>query len=193
VVASELQTTQEILEWLVSNEKELQAQGAFSDGFSLTQVAARLGFIASESGSFDRFAREIARLQEDGAIRWNYSTYPNDPRPEPPAAEWFASDYFQRCRDIRLTVAGRQGAREAVALQIRDSVIGQIALRDINTINLVTLFDLLEAHIGSTAAPESTKAEARKLLERMKDMAGGVASGTTTALISEALKKILGL
>jgi hypothetical protein len=111
------------------------------------------GMAGTDGLPWEAVARAAAALRKRGYIDWDYDKWPNELE-EPPSQQL---DYmtFQRTKNITVTGAGyqalegRKAKPAATQINIVNSIVGQVALRDINNIDV---FVILKAAEASTRA-----------------------------------------
>jgi hypothetical protein len=159
------------------------------------QLAA--GLAGDDGLAWDAVARASAYLQRAGYIEWLYEPWSNNPAD--PRAEFIDGSLFQRMREIGLTAEGRaQVARRraqtgGTQVNIVNSTVGQVALGDIQNINLFVLLDAMEQSLVTVEASPQEKEDARSAIQRMREAGQTVATSAVGSVLGAALRHALGL
>jgi hypothetical protein len=106
---------------------------------------------------------------------------------------------MQRVRGIVVTepghtaLAARQKPSPTYQINITESTVGQLALRDIANIDLFVILDAAEQCLDTIDAPQETKEEARSALQRMREAGASIATGAAGSLVATAVRQAIGL
>jgi hypothetical protein len=177
-----------VLEWLRNLEDGGQ-QTTLAGGGRFVSAAEQAGHVTDDAISLDSFAATLDRLRLDGAIAFRDQHSDHRPRYGP----LLGSD-LSSCREFRVTVAGRQETQVAKpTVSIRDSVIGQFAVGDINNLTLVSLIEDVEAAVEASTASDDDKREARDALGRARKAVDEIGSSAAGDLVASALRAVLGV
>jgi hypothetical protein len=183
----------ELLAWIA--EREADYPGSSLNGMQLMYDTASL---AGDDGMpWDAVAKAVGRLRQRGYLDWTYDRTPDEaqePRPED-------VDYrnLQRARDIFVSLAGlqaleaRKARSSATQINIINSIVGQVALRDINNIDVFVILEAAEQALDNIEAPSETKEEARGAIRRMRDAGTSALSSMASEVLAAAVRQALGL
>lgn len=183
-----------LISWIVEHE---QAEpGSALDGTTLMQ---RAGSITGDSQRpWEEVARAAGQLRRLGWIDWHYSLYPGES--SEPRAEFIDQAKLQQARDIVATtegltaaVARKQAAVATTQINIVNSTVGQLALRDISNVNISVILDAIERSLDDLDAPQETKEEARGVIRRMRETGTSVATSAAGGVLAAAVRHSLGL
>jgi hypothetical protein len=184
-----------LLTWVAMLEDENRTD-ALQGGAALI-AAAREDAVISP-GQEDELALAVLALYERGLVRLDYPLLDVDQ-----GVEVFAGNpsfHLTQARAIEASAEGRSTLapdRPAQVLNISDSTIGQLAMRDIhNTATLAVFVQSLELAIDRADAPAQAKAEARSWLKRFRLAAragGEVAKSTGVELLAKVITEALGI
>jgi hypothetical protein len=183
----------QLLAWVA--EREDDYPGAWLDGSSLMQQTA--GMAGSDGLPWEAVARAAATLRKRGYLDWEYVKWPNEQQEPPP--EHIDYMNFQRTRNITVSGAGYQAleARKAksapMQINIVNSTVGQVALRDINNIDLFVILEAAEQALDKMDAPAEAKDEARGAIRRMRDAGASALSSMASEVLAAAVRHALGL
>jgi hypothetical protein len=184
----------ELLAWMADREDNEPGRPTVT-GTDLMQMAA--GFAGDDGLAWDAVARAAAYLQRAGYIEWLYEPWSNNPTD--PRAEFIDSSLFQRMREIGVTAEGRaQVARRraqtgGTQVNIVNSTVGQVALGNIQNINLFVLLDAMEQSLMTVEASPQEKEDARSAIQRMREAGQTVATSAVGSVLGAALRHALGL
>jgi hypothetical protein len=159
----------DLLAWIA--EREDDYPGAWLDGTSLMQQTA--GMAGDDGLPWEAVARAAAMLRKRSYLEWDYDRWPNEPQEPPPGSIDYMN--FQRTRNITVSGTGYQAleARKAKSaathINIINSIVGQVALRDINNIDVFVILEAAEPALDKIDAPTEAKEEARGAIRRMRD------------------------
>lgn len=87
----------------------------------------------------------------------------------------------------------RSGATSGTQVNIVNSTVGQLALGNVNNIDVKILLEGMERALENMDASEMDKEQARSTIQRMREVGGTVASSTVSNLLAAALRQALGL
>ncbi len=176
-------------------ERESVCPGSPLDGTTLIQEAS--GFAGNDGLPWDAVAKPAARLRKLELIDWDYTLWPNEsaePRPE-------LLDYqtLQRTRNVTVTgkgheaLAARGAVRAPAQVNVINSIVGQLALGDIQNIDVFVILEAAERALEQVDAPEPAKAEARSVLRRMREAGASAITATAREVLAAAVRQSLGL
>ena len=129
----------ELLAWIA--EREDDYPGAWLDGSSLMQQTA--GMAGGDGLPWEAVARAAATLRKRGYLDWDYDKWPNELQEPPPQQLDYMT--FQRTKNITVSGAGyqaleaRKAKSAATQINIINSTVGQVALRDVNNIDVFVI------------------------------------------------------
>jgi hypothetical protein len=177
-------------------EREELEPGLTLDGSSLMQRAS--GFAGSDGLPWAAVARAVGQLRRLGWIDWHYNLWPNEasePRPE------FIDDTtLQRAINIVVTGTGlaavaarKQASAPATQVNIVNSTVGQLALRDINSVDIFVILDAVERSLDDLDAPHEIKEEARGVIRQMRDASASIATSAAGGVLAAAVRHSIGL
>ncbi len=183
-----------LLEWMVERE-ESESSRPTMFGTEFIQWAAQL--TGAEASSWDEVARTAAHLKRIGYIAWRYMPTPNVDRPEPPL-EFVDSAFLQRVQEIHVTGAGHRALADRRAdlgprISISNSTVGQLALRDIQNIDIFVVLDAMERSLSTIDATDEEKEQARSAIQRMREAGSLAATTAVGSVLGAALRQALGL
>lgn len=171
--------------------------GAPLDGSTLVQEAAQLSE-RDASRAWEEVTLAASQLRRLGWIEWRYVLYPgetSEPRPE-----LIDQSRLQQVRDIVATRDGIEavGARKRIAtvntqINIINSTVGQLALRDISNVDIHVVLDAIEQSVTDVNAPVECKDEALSAIKRMRTAATEIATTTARDVLAAAVRHSLGL
>ncbi len=78
-------------------------------------------------------------------------------------------------------------------INIVNSTVGQLALRDISNVNISVILDAIERSLDDLDAPQETKEEARGVIRRMRETGTSVATSAAGGVLAAAVRHSLGL
>jgi hypothetical protein len=184
-----------LLEWMADREEnEPGVPTLFGTNF-LQQAA---GLAGDDGLPWEAVARSAAHLKRLGHIDWRYMPVPNVDRPEPPL-EFVDSSFLQRVQEIHVTdkghaaLAARQKSDSGPQINIVNSTVGQVALGNIQNIDIFVILDAMERSLATVEATPEEKDEARGAIQRMRDAGGTVATSAAGSVLASALRHALGL
>jgi len=177
-----------ILEWIGSIE-DRGDQTTLTVGRRLVKAAQRAGYLDGQPLSLDRLARVLDTLRIDGALSFRDQHSGHRSRYGP-----LLGVDLESCRDFHVTANGRKDLDVGKpSVSIHNSVVGQLALGDINNLTLVKLLDAVEAAVDQSDASEEEKGEARQAMARARRALEEVGSSAAGDLIASALRTVLGV
>jgi hypothetical protein len=183
----------ELLAWIADREDDYP--GAWLDGTSLMQQTA--GMAGSDGLPWEAVARAAATLRKRGYLDWDYDKWPNELQEPPPQHLDYMT--FQRTKNITVSGAGyqaleaRKAKSAATQINIINSTVGQVALRDVNNIDVFVILKAAEQALERIDAPSEAKDEARGAIRRMRDAGASALSSTASELLAAAVRQALGL
>jgi hypothetical protein len=183
----------QLLAWMAEREEREPGMPTLF-GTNFLQGAA--GLAGGDGLPWDAVARCAAHLKRLGQIDWRYLPTPGD-RPEPPL-EFIDSGFLQRVQGIHVTdrghaaLASRQ-QRHPTQINIVNSTVGQVALGDIQNIDIFVVLDAMERSLADLDASAEDKQEARSAIARMRQAGGAVAGSAASSVLAAALRQALGL
>jgi hypothetical protein len=182
-----------LLEWLVHLEDT--EPGTEIGGPELMTRAGHLNH--GDQYPWMSVARAAAELKRLGCIDWRYENWP-DRQQEPPLHLMNDQD-MQHVRGIMVThighttLAARRKSSPAQQVNIVQSTVGQLALGDIDNIDLFLIIEAAERCLDAIDAPSEAKEEARSALRRMRDAGASIATNAAGSVLATALRQALGL
>lgn len=183
----------ELLVWIAEHEDAFP--GSSLDGMALMQQAS--GLAGSDGLPWDAVARAAARLRKLGLVDWEYTLWPNET--QEPRPELIDQQLLQRTRSIIVTGPGHQALAARAAkvtstqVNIINSTVGQLALRDIQNIDIFVILDAAESALEHVNARPAAKTEARGAIQRMRDAGVSAISSTAREVLAAAVRQALGL
>lgn len=184
-----------LLAWMVEREQNEPGSPTLW-GTQFLQQAEQLA--TEERVAWDAIANAAVHLKRLGYIAWTYKPVQNVDPPEPPL-QFINGSFLQRVHDIHVTdrghtaVVSRQKVDPGTQINIINSTVGQLALGDIQNIDIFVLLDAMERSLDQIHASPEDKETARTTLERMRDAAGNVANSAASSVLAAALRQALGL
>jgi hypothetical protein len=148
--------------------------------------------------AWELVTRAAVQLRRLGWIDWQFMLWPQDGGKEP---DLFLVDQqkIQQAQDILITEKGlaahasrKQSEVITTQINITNSTVGQLALRDIHNVTISTVLETIEAAIDTVDATPQAKAEARSVLARLRDGATSFAGSAAGSVIEAALRQSLG-
>jgi hypothetical protein len=143
----------ELLAWIADREDDYP--GAWLDGSSLIQQTA--GMVGGDGLPWEAVTRAAATLRKRGYLDWDYDMWPNElQEPPPPQLDHMT---FQRTKNITVSGAGyqaleaRKAKSAATQINIINSTVGQVALRDVNNIDVFVILKAAEQALEKIDAP----------------------------------------
>ena len=167
----------DLLKWMADREENEPGMPTLFGTEFLKQAA---GLAGNDSLPWDAVARATVHLKRLGHIHWRYIPTPNVDRPEPPL-EFIDNSFLQRVQEIHVTdkghaaLATHRNADSGTQINIVNSTVGQVALGDIQNIDVFVLLDAMERSLATIEASPQDKEEARNAIQRMRDAGGTVA------------------
>jgi hypothetical protein len=186
----------DLLEWMVDREDRESGTPTIYGAEFLNRAAHDLA--PGEPGSADAVARSAAHLKRVNHIDWTYIPVPNVDSPEP-RPEFINNSFIQRVHGIHVTGPGlfavelRRTQRSPTQINITNSSIGQLALRDISNLNIFVILEEMGRALDSVEAAPAEKEAARSALARMREAGATVATSAAGSVLSAALRHALGL
>lgn len=183
----------QLLGWI--GEREIDFPGAPLDGNTVMQEAA--GLAGDDGLPWEAVAKAAARLRKRGFLDWDYMRTPGES--EEPSPERIDYLNFQRTREISVSGAGlqalaaRASQRPVTQVNIVNSTVGQLALGDVNNINLLVILEAAERALEQIDAPAEAKEQARGVIARMKEAGSSVISSAASEVLAAAVRHSLGL
>ena len=183
-----------LIAWIV--EREQDEPGSALDGSTLMK---RTGSIAMDSERpWEELARAAGQLRRLGWIDWHYSLYPGES--SEPRADFIDQAKLQQTHDIVATTEGltavaarKQAAVATTQINIVNSTVGQLALRDISNVDISVILDAIEGSLDGLNAPAESKEEARSVIRQMRDTGASVATSAAGSVLAAAVRHSLGL
>jgi hypothetical protein len=183
-----------LLAWMAEREENEPGLPTIR-GVDLIQRASDLA--GDDGRPWDAVVKAAAYLKRAGFVEWRFDPFPNGP-PEPPV-EFFEQMTFQQVREIGVTALGhtklaqQAAAKSGTQVNIVHSTVGQLALGNIENIDITVLLDGVERSLEQLEAPEAEKEEARTAIQRMRQAGSTVATSAAGSLLAEALRRALGM
>lgn len=183
-----------LVAWMA--EREDLEPGLPLDGSMLMQRAS--GFAGSDGLPWPAVARAAGQLRGLGWIDWHYNLWPNET--SEPRAEFIDENTLQRAINIVVTGAGlsavaarKQASAPATQVNIVNSTVGQLALRDINSVDISVILDAIERSLDDLDAPYETKEEARGVIGKMREASASIATSAAGGVLAAAVRHSIGL
>lgn len=182
-----------MLEFLVVRE-DGQA-GAYPSAGMLFADAAHLE--PDRAQVRNNITRALADLRRLGWIDWIYYTPPSG-APEP-APHLLSDQDIQQVHEISVSdrghqiLAGRRQSQLGMQINFINSTVGQLALGDVNNVDLSTILIGAERQLDTIDAPAEEKTRVRQVLHQLRDAGTALATGASGELLAAALRKALGL
>ena len=182
-----------LLAWIAERERDFPQ--AALDGTTLMQEAA--GLAGDDGLPWEAVAKAAARLRKRAYLDWEYLRWPNEA--QEPSPENIDSRNFQRTREIAISGAGLQIlatqtlTTPVTQVNVVNSTVGQLALGDINNIDVFVILEAAERALDEIDAPTEIKAQARGVIARMRDAGSAVISAAVSEVLAAAVRRGLGL
>ena len=182
-----------LLEWLADRE-EIHP-GISLNGMTMLQETS--GLAGADGLPWEAVARAAADLLKLGLIDWRYVRPFNEVGDTPP--HLMDQRYVQRVEDIMVTAEGsaamaaRRSTGGGTTVNIVNSTVGQVALGDISNIDVFVILEAAERALGQLDAPPEVKAEARGVLQRMREAGASVGTGAVAEILAAAVRRAFGL
>lgn len=183
-----------LISWIV--EREQTEPGSALDGSTLLQHASTL--TGGPSRPREEMVRAAGQLRRLGWIAWHYNLWPNEesePRPE-----FIDQNTLPKAINIVATtgglnaVAARKQAKVATTqINIINSTVGQLALRDISNVDISVILDAVEQSLDDLDASQEAKEEARGVIRRMRETGTSIATSAAGGVLAAAARHSLGL
>lgn len=183
-----------LIAWIV--ERQQAEPGSALDGSTLLQHASTL--TGAPSRSREELVRAAGQLRRLGWIEWHYNLWPNEesePRPEfidqnslPKAINIVATT-----KGLTAVAARKQAAVATTHINIVNSTVGQLALRDISNVDISVILDAIEGSLDGLDAPVESKEEARSVIRQMREASASVATSAAGSVLAAAVRHSLGL
>jgi hypothetical protein len=147
--------------------------------------------------AYNNVTRAVAELKRLGWIDWVYDLSPNGSAEPPP--HLISQQDLQNVGEIIVSNAGHERLAERrsqaarTQVNIVNSVVGQLALGDLHKIDLFMILAGAERKLDDLDVPAEEKAEARGALHRMREAGTTMLTETVAAVLSDAVRKALGL
>lgn len=183
----------DLLRWMVDREQRESSRPTVFGNELLNAAAADLG--SDDPNAWDSVARVAVHLKRIGYIDWRYVPTPNVDPPEPPL-EFIDNGFLQRVQEVHVTANGHAALaarQQGTQINVVNSTVGQLALGNIQNIDILVILDAMEQSLGAVDAPEAEKAEARLTIQRMRDAAASLAGSAASSVLAAALRQALGL
>ncbi|HET7052448.1 MAG TPA: hypothetical protein VFI09_00855 [Solirubrobacterales bacterium] len=178
---------------MIDREQEESSRPTLFGSEFLSAAATALG--SDDPNAWDSVARAAVHLKRIGYIDWRYVPTPNVDPPEPPL-EFIDNGFLQRVQEIHVTAHGHAALaarQQGTQINVVNSTVGQLALGNIQNIDVLVILDAMEQSLGAVDASEAEKTEARLTIQRMRDAAANVAGSATSSVLAAALRQALGL
>ncbi len=107
--------------------------------------------------------------------------------------------YIQRTRGIMIRGEGYAALRDrrpvdaGTTITITNSIVGQLAFGDINNIDIFVILDAAERGLDELEAPPEVKAEARGVVQRMREAGTAIGTGAVAELLAAAVRRAFNL
>lgn len=183
-----------LIAWIVEHEQV--EPGSALDGTTLVQRADSITVDSRRPG--EEVARAAGQLRRLGWIDWHYNLYPGES--SEPRAEFIDQAKLQQARDIVATAEGlaavaarKQATVATTQINIVNSTVGQLAMRDIGNLDLFVILDAVEVSLDSLDAPAESKEEARSVIRQMREAGASVATSAAGSILAAAVRHSLGL
>jgi hypothetical protein len=182
-----------MLEFLAARE---EAQpGSYPSGGTLFREAAHLE--PQPTLVMNNITRVLADLRRLGWIEWVFHPWPRDEvEPQPHS---LTEGNMQQVHEISIsdrghqTLAGRRESHAGMQINFTNSTVGQLALGDINNVDLTTILLGAERQLDAVKASEEEKDRVRQTLHKLRDTGQALAVGASSELLATVLRKALGL
>jgi hypothetical protein len=176
-------------------EREVLEPGLSIDGSALMQRAS--GFAGNDGLPWAAVARAAGQLRGLGWIDWKYNLWPTEA--SEPRAELIDETTLQRAINIVVTgeglsaVASRRGLHATTQVNIVNSTVGQLALKDISNVDISVILEAVERSLDDLNAPHDTKEEARGVIRQMRHASTSIASSAAGNVLAAAVRHSIGL
>ena len=179
----------ELLRWFHEIEDDQSRSQVLLNGANLIGAAVSDGLI--DAGDDNTFADMLISMSGEDLIAFDAFHRGLQQFGENPSYD------LQQAQDFRSTTKGRQWVAEpgqtGPSFQIENSQIGQLAGRDINNTTVLEFFTLVEREIDRSDADAEVRAEARRLIDRLKSGAAEIGTGTAGGVAAQAIARVIGL